>query len=148
MTNSMKQTVIKNPTWWKRRSTLERGLTVIAVCGVLLCIALAVALGVLAANAATCDTSSRNADALNGYQQNKGVHVIDKGSSCDEDVCYTKECIYTAARLLKNMDSEVEPCDDFYDFACGGFLKSTIIPDDKTRRKYHSPRLATSCRTS
>lgn len=37
-----------------------------------------------------------------------------------------------AARLLKNMDSEVEPCDDFYDFACGGFLKSTIIPDDKT----------------
>lgn len=30
------------------------------------------------------------------------------------------------------MDSEVEPCDDFYDFACGGFLKSTIIPDDKT----------------
>uniref|UniRef100_V9IJ66 Neprilysin n=1 Tax=Apis cerana TaxID=7461 RepID=V9IJ66_APICE len=30
------------------------------------------------------------------------------------------------------MDREVEPCDDFYDFACGGFLKSTIIPDDKT----------------
>lgn len=37
-----------------------------------------------------------------------------------------------ASRLLKNMDREVEPCDDFYDFACGGFLKSTIIPDDKT----------------
>lgn len=35
------------------------------------------------------------ADALNGYQQNKGVHVIDKGPSCDEDVCITKECIYT-----------------------------------------------------
>lgn len=30
------------------------------------------------------------------------------------------------------MDREVEPCDDFYDFACGGFLKATIIPDDKT----------------
>lgn len=80
-------------------------MTVIAVCGVLLCIALAVALGVLAAS------------CQNG---------------CDEDVCTTKECIYTASRLLKNMDSEVEPCDDFYDFACGGFLKSTIIPDDKT----------------
>lgn len=30
------------------------------------------------------------------------------------------------------MDSDVEPCDDFYKFACGGFLESTIIPDDKT----------------
>lgn len=39
---------------------------------------------------------------------------------------------FLASRLLKNMDREVEPCDDFYDFACGGFLKSTIIPDDKT----------------
>ncbi|XP_017759283.1 PREDICTED: membrane metallo-endopeptidase-like 1 isoform X2 [Eufriesea mexicana] len=132
MTNSMKQTVIKNPTWWKRRSALERGLTVIAVCGVLLCIALAVALGVLAANTASCNTSTRNAGALNGYQQNKGMHVIDKGPDCDEDVCYTQECIHTASRLLKNMDREVEPCDDFYDFACGGFLKTTIIPDDKT----------------
>ena len=39
---------------------------------------------------------------------------------------------FLASRLLKNMDREIEPCDDFYDFACGGFLKSTIIPDDKT----------------
>jgi membrane metallo-endopeptidase-like protein 1 len=29
------------------------------------------------------------------------------------------------------MDRNVEPCDDFYRFACGGFLKSTVIPDDK-----------------
>ncbi|XP_076662918.1 M13 family metallopeptidase neprilysin 2 isoform X4 [Andrena cerasifolii] len=122
---------------------MERGLTVIAVSGVLLCIALAVALGVLATNTATCNVSSRNdpvnseglpstADALNGYQHNKGPQIINRQPPCDEEVCYTPECVHTASRILKNMDVEVEPCDDFYDFACGGFLKATNIPDDKS----------------
>lgn len=30
------------------------------------------------------------------------------------------------------MDETVDPCEDFFEFACGGFLKKTIIPDDKT----------------
>lgn len=39
---------------------------------------------------------------------------------------------FTASTILKNMDPDIDPCDDFYRYACGGFLKSTIIPDDKT----------------
>ncbi|KAJ9599169.1 hypothetical protein L9F63_010346 [Diploptera punctata] len=48
------------------------------------------------------------------------------------DVCLTPGCIHAASYALTNMDETVEPCDDFYKFACGSYLKSTIIPDDKS----------------
>ena len=31
------------------------------------------------------------------------------------------------------LDRAVQPCDDFYQFACGGWIKSTAIPDDESR---------------
>ena len=38
-----------------------------------------------------------------------------------------------ASEILQNMDETVNPCDDFYQFACGNFIKKTAIPDDRTR---------------
>ncbi|KAJ3654445.1 hypothetical protein Zmor_013634 [Zophobas morio] len=46
-------------------------------------------------------------------------------------VCMTEKCIRSAAHILENIDKTIDPCDDFYKFACGSFIKNTIIPGDK-----------------
>ncbi|KAI5630575.1 VLP3p-4, transcript variant X7 [Venturia canescens] len=46
-----------------------------------------------------------------------------------QDECSTPECIHTASMILRNMDSNVDPCDDFYRYACGGYINKTVLPD-------------------
>lgn len=50
----------------------------------------------------------------------------------NEKVCLTPGCVMAASDVLKMMDKNVMPCDDFYKFACGQFVDNTIIPDDKS----------------
>ncbi|XP_008575569.1 PREDICTED: membrane metallo-endopeptidase-like 1, partial [Galeopterus variegatus] len=50
-----------------------------------------------------------------------------------EDVCTTPGCVMAAARILQNMDPAEEPCDDFYQYACGGWLQSHVIPETNSR---------------
>lgn len=46
-------------------------------------------------------------------------------------VCNTRGCKDEAGKMLKKIDDSVAPCDDFYKFACGNYIKTTEIPDDK-----------------
>uniref|UniRef100_A0A8B9HXF8 Membrane metallo-endopeptidase-like 1 n=1 Tax=Astyanax mexicanus TaxID=7994 RepID=A0A8B9HXF8_ASTMX len=39
----------------------------------------------------------------------------------------------SAARLLQNMDQDVEPCQNFYRYACGGWLDRHVIPETSSR---------------
>ncbi|XP_053246298.1 neprilysin isoform X1 [Podarcis raffonei] len=51
----------------------------------------------------------------------------------DDGVCKTSDCIKSAARIIENMDATSEPCKDFYQYACGGWLKKNIIPETSSR---------------
>ena len=33
--------------------------------------------------------------------------------------------------ILNKLDQSTKPCDDFYQYSCGGFLEKTYIPDGK-----------------
>ncbi|XP_055330910.1 neprilysin-11-like [Paramacrobiotus metropolitanus] len=48
-------------------------------------------------------------------------------------VCLTPECVHAAGTLVTNMNRNVNPCNDFYEFACGNWNLSHPMPDAKSR---------------
>ena len=39
---------------------------------------------------------------------------------------------FTAARVQSRIDLSVNPCDDFFNFACGSWIQENVIPEDKS----------------
>uniref|UniRef100_A0A8D3DE65 Neprilysin n=1 Tax=Scophthalmus maximus TaxID=52904 RepID=A0A8D3DE65_SCOMX len=59
------------------------------------------------------------------------THVQDKLASPCNRACFLS--VHAASRLIENMDATVDPCDNFYQYACGGWLKKNIIPETSSR---------------
>uniref|UniRef100_T1KX15 Peptidase M13 C-terminal domain-containing protein n=1 Tax=Tetranychus urticae TaxID=32264 RepID=T1KX15_TETUR len=46
-----------------------------------------------------------------------------------KNLCLTPGCVKAASSILSRLDVTVDPCHDFYSFACGSFVKMRTVPD-------------------
>ncbi|KAG6917789.1 hypothetical protein DXG01_001061 [Tephrocybe rancida] len=48
-----------------------------------------------------------------------------------EETCLTPQCILLSGSILSSLDTSQNPCENFYDFATGGWLRAHPLPADK-----------------
>ncbi|XP_053942086.1 membrane metallo-endopeptidase-like 1 isoform X3 [Cuculus canorus] len=63
------------------------------------------------------------------YASSRGSHY----GTNSVNVCTTPGCVTAAARIIQNMDPTADPCKDFYQYACGGWLNQHVIPETSSR---------------
>ncbi|XP_034972039.1 phosphate-regulating neutral endopeptidase PHEX isoform X2 [Zootoca vivipara] len=49
-----------------------------------------------------------------------------------QQYCLTSECIEAAAAIRSKLNTSVDPCDDFFRFACEGWIQNNPIPEDSS----------------
>ncbi|RZF31949.1 hypothetical protein LSTR_LSTR012419 [Laodelphax striatellus] len=101
-------------TLWKSRSLLEK-------CLILLVVSLLLIVFVLGS------LLSATKNETNPLQV---VHI--GAQTKDERICLTETCVTTAASLITSIDSSTDPCEDFYQYACGSWVRANPIPDGKS----------------
>ncbi|KAI1321652.1 hypothetical protein EDD11_003132 [Mortierella claussenii] len=52
-------------------------------------------------------------------------------SANNSDTCTTPQCVLTAASIMRDMNPQVDPCQDFSAYTCGGFYEREEIPADQ-----------------
>ncbi|XP_054153323.1 neprilysin-1-like [Oppia nitens] len=58
--------------------------------------------------------------------------AIKKNNYENNDICETAECLKAASQIQSSLNLSVNPCDDFYEYACGGWMRTNIIPPDRS----------------
>lgn len=61
--------------------------------------------------------------------------VLGLGLSSDSGrgLCLSEACVTVASQMVEAMDRSADPCQDFYQFACGGWMRKNPLPEGRSR---------------
>jgi hypothetical protein len=51
----------------------------------------------------------------------------------NNSICLTKQCILASSNIYESIDKTIDPCNDFYDYACGNWIEKAIVPTGSSR---------------
>ncbi|CAD6193961.1 unnamed protein product [Caenorhabditis auriculariae] len=119
--------------WWKSRTHLEKLL--IPVCLLLLLLAVVLLAVVLnfdrrreAVKTTAMPTTSASPTELTTTIERSTTTT--STVSPEFNICNTAGCVHAANHLLNSMNTSMDPCQDFFEFACGAWNEAHPIPDD------------------
>ena len=50
----------------------------------------------------------------------------------DDDDTNDVMILHAASSMAESINFDVDPCEDFYEFACGKWIETNVIPEDKS----------------
>ncbi|XP_033642229.1 neprilysin-1-like isoform X1 [Asterias rubens] len=69
------------------------------------------------------------------------IYVMDRNALVEEveqlkmagtELCTSQQCVKSAGIYLDSMNQDADPCNNFFEYACGGWVKKKVIPEDRS----------------